>query len=105
MKNEAVGGSTFFKGMFKRRCYQMCTLIFGNLVTYDFSGKQIDDDTKIQWVIVDFEIGNIADPNLVWPFRSKILLHQITSSIFLSLEIRTFGVRTNTVQIEFLHDF
>lgn len=38
----------------------MCTLIFGNLITYDFSVKQIDDDTKIQWGIVDFEIGDFC---------------------------------------------
>jgi hypothetical protein len=60
VKNEAVRGSTFFKGVFKCRCYQMCTLIFGNLITYDFSVKQIDDDTKIQWGIVDFEIGDFC---------------------------------------------
>ena len=33
---------------------------FGNLITYDFSVKQIDDDTKIQWGIVDFEIGDFC---------------------------------------------
>ena len=50
----------------------------GDAIPDDSAGKQVDDSAKIDSGIVDFKIGDIADPYLIGPICSKMPLQQIS---------------------------
>ena len=41
------------------------------ILLHAFAGIEIEDDTEIYPIAVDFEVGNIADPDLIWMFGGK----------------------------------
>ena len=47
-------------------------------IPHDPARKQVDDNAKIDSGIVDFKIGDIADPYLIGPICSKMPLQQIS---------------------------
>ena len=50
----------------------------GDAIPDDSAGKQVDDSAKIDSGIVNFKIGDIADPHLIGPICSKMPLQQIS---------------------------
>lgn len=46
----------------------------GYTISHHSAGKQVDDSAKIYSGIVDFKIGDIADPYLIGPICSKMPL-------------------------------
>ena len=70
----------------------------------DFAREQIEDHTKVNPVAVDLEICNVTDPYLIGTLGGKLSFQKILFSILLTLLELLFRIRTNAVQIKFLHN-
>ena len=70
----------------------------------DFAGEEVENDAKIYPVIVDFEVCNIADPNLVRMVGSELAFKQVLFFILLMLLIFLFRVGADALQPQLLHD-
>ena len=44
---------------------QIRALVSRYSVSYDLTRKQIQDDTEINPIVVDFKVRNVANPNLI----------------------------------------
>ena len=60
----------------------------------DFAGEEVENDAKIYPVIVDFEVCNIADPNLVWMVGSELAFQQVLFFALLLFLIIAFSRRS-----------
>ena len=54
--------------------------------------------------IVDFEIGDIADPRLIAPMSSKMPLQQISLFAVLQLTVELFHICADALQAKLLHN-
>ena len=70
----------------------------------DFAGEEVENDAKIYPVIVDFEVCNIADPNLVRMVGSELAFKQVLFFILLMFLILLFRVGADALQPQLLHD-
>ena len=48
----------------------------GNTVSNHTAGKQVEDNAEIQGIVLNLEIGNVADPHLIRP-AGYYILYQI----------------------------
>lgn len=82
-----------------------CVGRMGDAIPNDPAGKQVDDGAKIDSGMIDFEIGDIADPYLIGSLFSKMLpLHQISFFGVLQLHIELFRICADALQAKLLHD-
>lgn len=51
----------------------MGTAFSRNTVSNHATGKQVEDDAEIQGIVLDSEIGDVADPDLILPGGFEIL--------------------------------
>ena len=83
---------------------QIRALVSRYSVSYDLTRKQIQDDTEINPIVVDFKVRNVADPYLIGMRSRKVPFHQILFHGALNLFILLFGICSNASQIQFPHD-
>ena len=73
----------------------------GYTISHNPAGKQADDGIKIYSGIVDFEIGDIADPRLIAPMSSKMPLQQISLFAVLQLTVELFHICADSMSCIF----
>ena len=71
----------------------------------DLAGEKIQDDAKVDPVVVDFKICDVTDPDLVGAICGELPFQQVLLFIILLLFlVLLLGVRADAVQVELLHD-
>lgn len=82
----------------------MGTAFSRNTVSNHATGKQVEDDAEIQGIVLDSEIGDVADPDLILPGGFEILIEQIPFLVLLPLFIVALCVFPDTDKVQFLHN-
>ena len=77
VKSQATGIAAFPESGSECAGDQICTGIAGYSITDDLAGEKVENDAEIHSVIVDFEVCNIADPNLVRMVGSELAFKQV----------------------------
>ena len=104
VKSQTTGIAAFPESGSECAGDQICTGIAGYSITDDFVGEQVENDAEIHPVVIDFEVCNIADPNLVWMVGSELALQQVLFFALLLFLVLLFRVGANALQPELLHD-
>lgn len=103
VKGQTLRIASFCISSTESGCDKTGTGCAGYSIPDDFAGEEVNDSTKIDPCIFDFEVSNIAHPYLVWMIRGKFPAEQILLLSHLIL-VDLFCVGTNTVQAKFLHN-
>lgn len=74
MKGQPDGIASCLIGVPEGACDQMSACVAGHPIADDPAGEKVEDHTKVEPVVVDFEICNITDPDLVGTLRDELLL-------------------------------
>ena len=104
VKGQISGGASFAESCPKCSGDQIRAGIAGDTIADNFPRKEVENDAQIKPVIVDLEVCNITDPCLIRATCSELLFQQILLAVFLIFLKLLLGIKSNTVQIELLHD-
>lgn len=74
MKGQPDGIAPCLIGVPEGACDQMSACVAGHPIADDPAGEKVEDHAKVEPVVVDFEVCNVADPDLVGTLRSELLL-------------------------------
>lgn len=72
VKSQTIGIAAFTESGSECAGDQICTGIAGYSITDDLAGEQVENGAEIHPVVIDFEVCNIADPNLIWMVGSEL---------------------------------
>ena len=104
VKSETAGIAAFPKSGPEGAGDQVRACVAGYPIADDLAGEKIQDDTKVDPVVVDFKICDVTDPDLVGAVCGEMLLQQVLLFVLLTLLVLLFCLWTDAVQIQFLHD-
>ena len=104
VKSETAGIAAFPKSGPEGAGDQVRACVAGYPIADDLAGEKIQDDTKVDPVVVDFKICDVTDPDLVGAVCGELLIQQVLLFILLMLFVLLLGIRADAVQPQFLHD-
>lgn len=104
VKSETAGIAAFPKSGPEGAGDQVRACVAGYPIADDLAGEKIQDDTKVDPVVVDFKICDVTDPDLVGAVCGELLIQQVLLFILLMLFVLLLGIRADAVQVQFLHD-
>lgn len=104
VKSEAAGIAALPKSGSESAGDQVRACVVGYPIADDLAGEQIQDDAKVDPVVVDLEIRNVTDPDLIGAVCGELLIQQVLLSILLTFFVLLLGVGADAVQIQLLHD-
>lgn len=105
MERQALRGTAILKRRVECRCCQMGAVLSGDTVSNHPTGKQFQNHAEVEGVVLNLEIGDVADPDFIYPGCPKILVEQVSFLILLPLFEVTLRVFPDTDRIQFSHDF
>lgn len=82
----------------------MGTAFPGNTVSDHAAGKQVEDDVEIQVIVLNLEIGNVADPDFILPDGFESPIEQILFLVLLPLFVVALCVFPDADQVQLLHN-
>ena len=85
MKSETVGISAVPECGSEGAGDQIRACVAGYSITNDLAGEKIQDDAKVDPVVVDLEICDVTDPDLVGAVCGELLIQQVLLFILLLL--------------------
>lgn len=65
MKDKIVRGIADFDSLVERADNEPRTIAFADFVADDLAGEDVDDDAKVQFCPVEYELAYITDPKFV----------------------------------------
>lgn len=104
VKSETAGIAAFPKSGPEGAGDQVRACVAGYPIADDLAGEKIQDDTKVDPVVVDFKICDVTDPDLVGAVCGELLIQQVLLFILPMLFVLLLGIRADAVQVQFLHD-
>ena len=104
VKSEAAGITAFPKSGPECAGDQVRACVAGHPIADDLAGEKIQDDAKVDPVVIDLEIRNVTDPDLVGAICGELPFQQVLLSILLLFLVLLLGVRADAVQVQLLHD-
>ncbi len=85
VKSETAGIAAFPKSGPEGAGDQVRACVAGYPIADDLAGEKIQDDTKVDPVVVDFKICDVTDPDLVGAVCGELLIQQVLLFILLML--------------------
>ena len=92
VEDEAVGGTASTDGGIESGKGEICVDAVRESIADDLFGTQIFDSSEIEPALVGRDVGDVADPSLVWSVKRKLAHEQIRCD-----RMRMLGIRSRPV--------